>query len=109
MSVETTLSNMLSTAKLYETFRKSPREKLFEGNKILEPIFVFINFVQTSERVTFCYRLSLARIRRVKYLTIYDFHQVNLESVKNVVLSQVKTFDRLFSINPCLLSVSIIY
>ena len=84
------------------------REKNYSKDiKFWCPFFVFINFVKTSERVPFCYRLRLERIRRVRYLTIYDFHQVNLESVRIVMLSEVKTFDRLFLINPCLLSVSI--
>ena len=65
--------------------------------------------MQTSERVPFCYRLSLERIRRVRYLTIYDFHQENIESVKIVMLSQVKTFDRLFFNEPLsLISLNII-
>ena len=41
--------------------------------------------------------LILERIRRVKYLSLYDFHQVNHESGRNVMLSQVKMFDRSFN------------
>ena len=57
------------------------------------PHFLSLNCVQTSVGVPFCYGLSLERIRRLRYLTINDFRQVHLESVKNVMLSQVKTFD----------------
>ena len=52
------------------------------------------NCVKPSVGVPFCYRLSWERIRRVISLTIYDFRQVHLESVRNIMLSQVKTFDR---------------
>ena len=68
------------------------REILFKDKTILDP-FLSLNCVKTSVRVPFCYMLSLERIRRLRYLTIYDFRHVHLESVKNVIISQIKTFD----------------
>ena len=65
--------------------------------------------MKSSMRMSFCYRLSLERIRRARYLTIYNFHQVHLESVKNVMLSQGKMFDRHFLLELCFSSVSIKY
>ena len=62
--METSFSNTLSKTKLNETFRKRPSEKFFEGKKILDPIFLSFNCVQTSGGLKFYYRLSLERIRR---------------------------------------------
>ena len=81
-------------------FVKAREKNYSKATKFWCPFFVFINFVPTSERVPFCYRLILERIRSVRYLTTYDLHQVNIESVKKVMLSQIKTIDRHFSINP---------
>ena len=81
-----------------ETFRKGPRKSILRQENF-EPHFLSLNSVQTSVVVPFCYRLSVERFRRLRYLTIYDFRQVHLESVENVMLSQVKTFDRLFHWN----------
>ena len=56
---------------------------------------------KNSVVVLFCYTLISKQIRRVRYLTIFDFRQVHLESVKNDMLSQVKTFDRRFLMELC--------
>ena len=68
--------------------------------------FLSLNCVKIFVGVPFCYRLTLERIRRLRYLTIYDFREVHLESVKNVMLSQVKTFDEHFNWDFVFLSVS---
>ena len=72
------------------------REKNYLMAKNIGPRFLSLNCVKTAVGVPLCYRLSLEGIRRVIYLTIYVFRQVHLESVKNVMLSQVKTFYRHF-------------
>ena len=60
---------------------------------IFGPHFSSLNSVQTSVGVQFCYRLCLERIRRLRKFTIYDFRQVHLVSVKNVMSSHDKNFD----------------
>ena len=78
---------------LYETFRLRPERKISFSQKNLGPHFLSLNSVQTSVGVLFGYRKNLERIRRMRNVTFYDFRQVDLEPVKNAILSPVKTFD----------------
>ena len=55
------------------------------------PIFFSLNCVQTSLGLPFCNGLSLDCIRRLRNLTIHEFRQLHLESVKNAMLSQVQS------------------
>ena len=75
--------------KVYMNLSVKAREKNYFKAKNFAP-FLSLNCVKISVWVPFCYKLSLLRIRRVRNLTIYDFRQVHLESVKNVMLSHVK-------------------
>ena len=94
---------------VYMKLSLKAREKIILSQINFGTHFLSLKCVKTSMGVPFCCRLSLERFRRVRYLTIYDFHQLHFESVENVMLSTFKRFDRHFSLELCLLSVSIWY
>ena len=100
--VETSISNTLSTVKFIWNFLYRLERNIILKQTNFGPRFLSLNCVKTSVGVPFCYKLSSKRNRRVRYLIIYDFHQVHPDSVKNVMLSQVKTFDRHYSMDLCL-------
>ena len=80
--------------KVYLKLSLKAREKTIVSRQInVGSDFLSLNCVKNSVGVPFLYKLRLERIRKVRYLTFHDFLQVHLESVKNVMLSQVKTFD----------------
>ena len=94
---------------VYMKLSVKAREKIIFRQINFGTHFLSLKCVKTSMGVPFCYRLSLERFRRVRYLTIYDFHQVHFESVENVKLSTFKRFDGHFLLELCLLSISIWY
>ena len=87
------MSNTLWTAKFIGNFPLRPERKINFRQKNFGPYFLSLYCVPTSVGVPFGYRKNLERIRRMRNVTIYDFHQAHLDSVKNAMLSPVKTFD----------------
>ena len=94
---ESIISNTLSTAKFIWNFPLRPERKINLRQKNFGPHFLSLNCVQISVGVSFGYRKNLEWNRRMRNVTIHDFRQVQLEPVKNAVLSPVKTFDWLFN------------
>ena len=97
ISVEMSISNTISAVKLIWRFPFTPEKNYFK-KKLLTTHFFFKLCLKISRCAVLLYdefRLDM----KLRNVTNYDFRQVHLESMENVILSQRKISDWLYCRN----------